>query len=87
MERGCSYDVKQGDCCPRWVVLSALVSFDADSARAGTELGGYQTNTHYFNAEIARSERPNILWKDGKTEKRNIFSLPVTMKIRPQADF
>ncbi|WP_141675449.1 glycoside hydrolase family protein [Formosa haliotis] len=29
---------------------------------------GYNTNTHYFNHELARSERPNILWKDGKPE-------------------
>ncbi|MDO7172461.1 glycoside hydrolase family protein [Mariniflexile sp. AS56] len=29
---------------------------------------GYNTNTHYFNRELARSERPNILWKDGKPE-------------------
>ena len=27
---------------------------------------GYNTNTHYFNQKLARSERPNILWKDGK---------------------
>lgn len=29
---------------------------------------GYNTNSHYFNHELARSERPNILWKDGKPE-------------------
>ena len=29
---------------------------------------GYQTNHYYFNQELARSERPNILWKDGKPE-------------------
>lgn len=27
---------------------------------------GYQTNETYFGAELARSERPSILWKDGK---------------------
>lgn len=29
---------------------------------------GYNTNSYYFNQELARSERPNILWKDGKPE-------------------
>ncbi|ANW96107.1 hypothetical protein AXE80_07375 [Wenyingzhuangia fucanilytica] len=29
---------------------------------------GYNTNSHYFNHKLARSERPNILWKDGKPE-------------------
>ncbi|WP_405563349.1 glycoside hydrolase family protein [Polaribacter sp. Asnod6-C07] len=27
---------------------------------------GYNTNSHYFNHELARSERPNILWENGK---------------------
>ncbi|MDA9335865.1 glycoside hydrolase family protein [Flavobacteriaceae bacterium] len=29
---------------------------------------GYNTNSHYFNEALARSERPNILWKNGKPE-------------------
>ena len=29
---------------------------------------GYQTNTHYFGGELTRSERPHILWKNGKPE-------------------
>ena len=29
---------------------------------------GYQTNEVYFGAKLARSERPHILWKDGKPE-------------------
>jgi len=29
---------------------------------------GYQTNSFYFNEELSRTERPHILWKDGKPE-------------------
>jgi hypothetical protein len=29
---------------------------------------GYQTNSFYFGDELARTERPHILWKDGKPE-------------------
>ncbi len=29
---------------------------------------GYNTNTVYFGEELTRSERPHILWKDGKPE-------------------
>ena len=29
---------------------------------------GYQTNEYYFGHELARTERPHILWKDGKPE-------------------
>ena len=29
---------------------------------------GYQTNEFYFGAELARTERPHILWKEGKPE-------------------
>ena len=29
---------------------------------------GYQTNEYYFGDELARTERPHILWKDGKPE-------------------
>ncbi len=31
-------------------------------------LVGYQTNEIYFGDQLARSERPSILWKDGKPE-------------------
>jgi len=29
---------------------------------------GYQTNSFYFNEDLSRTERPHILWKDGKPE-------------------
>ena len=29
---------------------------------------GYQTNSFYFGEELSRTERPHILWKDGKPE-------------------
>lgn len=29
---------------------------------------GYQTNSHYFNTKLSRTERPHILWKDGEPE-------------------
>lgn len=29
---------------------------------------GYQTNAFYFGAELARTERPHILWKNGEPE-------------------
>jgi hypothetical protein len=29
---------------------------------------GYNTNSHYFGGELSRTERPHILWKDGKPE-------------------
>ena len=29
---------------------------------------GYQTNEIYFGHNLARSERPSILWKDGKPD-------------------
>lgn len=29
---------------------------------------GYQTNSFYFGGELSRTERPHILWKDGKPE-------------------
>ena len=29
---------------------------------------GYNTNKFYFHQELSRSERPHILWKDGKPE-------------------
>jgi len=29
---------------------------------------GYNTNSYYFNKKLSRTERPHILWKDGKPE-------------------
>ncbi len=29
---------------------------------------GYNTNSHYFDEKISRTERPHILWKDGKPD-------------------
>jgi hypothetical protein len=29
---------------------------------------GYNTNSHYFDEELSRSERPHILWKEGRPE-------------------
>jgi hypothetical protein len=29
---------------------------------------GYQTDAYYFGGELSRSERPHILWKEGKPE-------------------
>jgi len=28
----------------------------------------YNTDAHYFGKELSRTERPHILWKDGKPE-------------------
>ena len=42
------------------------------SSKDGIDWGipeiGYQTNQYYFGAELARTERPHILWKDGEPE-------------------
>ncbi|WP_411827827.1 glycoside hydrolase family protein [Luteolibacter sp. AS25] len=42
------------------------------SSKDGLDWGrpeiGYDTNTKYFGEELSRSERPHILWKDGKPE-------------------
>ncbi|MBP1840064.1 glycoside hydrolase family protein [Formosa algae] len=45
-----------------------LIYTSKDGVNWGIPEIGYHTNTHYFNQELARSERPNILWKDGKPE-------------------
>lgn len=39
-----------------------------DGIEWGTPEIGYQTNEFYFGAELARTERPHILWKNGKPE-------------------
>ncbi|MDO6792591.1 glycoside hydrolase family protein [Tamlana sp. 1_MG-2023] len=45
-----------------------LIYKSKDGINWGIPEIGYNTNTHYFDKELARSERPNILWKDGKPE-------------------
>ena len=45
-----------------------LIYKSNDGINWGKPEVGYNTNTHYFNHELARCERPNILWKDGKPE-------------------
>ena len=45
-----------------------LIYKSKDGIHWGEPEIGYKTNTHYFNKELARSERPNILWKEGKPE-------------------
>ncbi|WP_158973981.1 glycoside hydrolase family protein [Cellulophaga sp. L1A9] len=45
-----------------------LIYQSKDGINWGIPEIGYKTNSHYFNQELARSERPNILWKDGKPE-------------------
>ncbi|WP_372776070.1 glycoside hydrolase family protein [Mangrovibacterium sp.] len=45
-----------------------LIYQSKDGINWGRPEVGYQTNTFYFGHELARSERPHILWKDGKPE-------------------
>lgn len=45
-----------------------LIYQSKDGINWGIPEIGYNTNTHYFDQELARTERPNILWKDGKPE-------------------
>jgi hypothetical protein len=45
-----------------------LIYKSKDGINWGTPEIGYQTNERYFGKKLARSERPNILWKDGKPE-------------------
>lgn len=45
-----------------------LIYQSKDGIRWGRPEIGYNTNSFYFNQELARSERPNILWKNGKPE-------------------
>lgn len=45
-----------------------LIYTSKDGIDWGIPEVGYQTNEMYFGATLARSERPHILWKDGKPE-------------------
>jgi len=45
-----------------------LIYTSADGINWGVPEVGYQTNQYYFGDELARTERPHILWKDGKPE-------------------
>jgi hypothetical protein len=45
-----------------------LIYQSKDGINWGRPDVGYNTNEYYFKQELARCERPNILWKDGKPE-------------------
>lgn len=45
-----------------------LIYKSKDGINWGRPEVGYQTNTFYFGHELARTERPHILWKDGEPE-------------------
>lgn len=45
-----------------------LIYQSKDGISWGEPKVGYQTNEIYFGHELARSERPSILWRDGKPE-------------------
>ncbi|TWU50604.1 Glycosyl hydrolases family 43 [Rubripirellula tenax] len=45
-----------------------LIFQSKDGVDWGTPMVGYQTNKSYFGHELARSERPHILWKDGEPD-------------------
>lgn len=45
-----------------------LIYQSKDGIDWGIPKVGYQTNEIYFGHELARSERPHILWKDGKPD-------------------
>lgn len=45
-----------------------LIYQSADGLDWGIPKVGYQTNEIYFGHKLARSERPHILWKDGKPD-------------------
>jgi len=45
-----------------------LIYQSKDGIDWGIPKVGYQTNEIYFGHELARSERPSILWKDGKPD-------------------
>jgi len=45
-----------------------LIYQSKDGIDWGVPKVGYQTNEIYFGDKLARSERPSILWKDGKPE-------------------
>jgi len=45
-----------------------LIYKSKDGINWGIPEVGYQTNTEYFGVQLARTERPHILWKDGHPE-------------------
>lgn len=45
-----------------------LIYKSKDGINWGRPEVGYQTNSVYFDEELSRTERPHILWKDGKPE-------------------
>jgi len=45
-----------------------LIYQSKDGIDWGIPKVGYQTNKTYFGHKLARSERPSILWKDGKPD-------------------
>lgn len=45
-----------------------LIYSSVDGINWGEPKVGYETNTFYFGAKLARTERPHILWKNGKPE-------------------
>lgn len=45
-----------------------LIYESKDGINWGRPEVGYQTNSFYFGHELARTERPHILWKDGEPE-------------------
>jgi len=45
-----------------------LIYHSKDGISWGRPKIGYNTNKFYFNQKLSRSERPHILWKDGKPE-------------------
>ena len=45
-----------------------LIYRSKDGINWGTPEVGYQSNSYYFDVELARTERPHILWKNGKPE-------------------
>ncbi|MDF7800405.1 glycoside hydrolase family protein [Pontiellaceae bacterium B1224] len=49
-------------------VRPGLIYTSLDGIDWGEPEVGYLTNEMYFGDELARSERPSILWKDGKPE-------------------
>ena len=49
-------------------VRPGLIYTSKDGIDWGVPEIGYQTNEIYFGHRLARSERPSILWKDGKPE-------------------
>ena len=45
-----------------------LIYKSKDGINWGRPEIGYQTNSFYFKEELSRTERPHILWKDGKPD-------------------